>query len=791
MGSLNRQENSPAPRHRGAQLFGRWLVVLAVLAAPFLALADFLLFEKILFYFDFEVQWIPFHQFVHSALRSGQSALWNPYIMLGFPQHAESQVGIFYPINLLLHWLPQQSYAVALSLYIHLIIGMTATYLLARSFRLGMLASLHAAICFTFSGYLFAQFTNYNITLVAVYLPLKLLFITWYFSRARAIYLLYFALASAVELLVSHANMSFITNVTAVLYFAMLALMRNGWSRLLARDLALYVLCMILVTALAAVQLLPTYEFFTSSARYGGLGYEGVTSYSHAFALYLTAFFPAMYGWLSSGYSGGGAFVEDYFYVGTIGILVALTGIAFFLRRRDNLPLAALGIVGAVCFLFSLGLNNPFVDIYRLLIHIPGFNIFRCPARWAVVPTLALAIFSGYGLQVLIGHMQARKFTAVIPMLAVLALAVPLLAFAFVLNEGHVNGWALLGKIVQPLTAIFYGEGVDRWIYGIYAHINPLAYFLLLLLALSIAVLAAYRLPARYCAAAIVALGFLDMLCVARLVNPKTSPNLFPANASYIGYLKRNAGVFRAISPDDMPNSISLNASMAGFYGIQSVKGYAALHLDNYLMLGGELSNPEILDFVGVKYEIQRTQNETYTVLTRPGVFPRAFLLEYYRIEYDEPAAYYMFLSLSQPERKSIVTLTEASAASLKLHGSGLPPSTLEVWPEIRPANITEYANSRVVIEGETQAPAFLLLTDMYYPGWQAKVDGESVSVVRLNGLFRGVYLRKAGPFRLEFDYQPQSIRLGTLISFCTMLWLIAFAWCRIATRDMKRRTLN
>ncbi len=786
--SLYARKN-PGSHHSDSKVFGRLVIALVFLAAPFLALSDFLLFKSFLFYFDLEVQWIPFHQFAHRALMSGQSMLWNPYIMLGFPQHAESQLGAFYPLNLLLHHLPDQSYAIALSLYIHLVMAMVSTYFLARNFRLGMLGSLQAAICFTFSGFLFAQFTNYNITLAATYLPLKLLCITLYFDRDRARYLLHFALVSGIELLISHANTSFITNGAAAMYFFIMVLMKNGFSRPPVRDFALYALSMILAAMLAAVQILPTYEFSAFSDRSGGLSYEDATGWSHSFTNYLAAFFPMMHGTLSTDYSAGG-FEERFFYAGTIGILVALFGFTVLLRRRDNRFVAAIGITGAICFLISLGSLNPFMDLYRFLIHVPGFNLFRCPARWSVVPTLAVAVFSGYGLQALIGFMQDRRFKPAILTLTVSALTAPLIVYAFALNEEGINGLGLLGKITRPAITEFPVGGLDQMLYEIFRHLSPAAYFLSLLLALLLAVLAARRLPPMYCAVVIVVLGFLDMLCVIRPANPKVGPDYFPAQRPHIAYLQQNAGVQRALSPDDMWNLISLNTSMGAFYGVQSVKGYSALRLNNYIMLADYLGNPEILDYVGVKYEIQPADDGTYEVRPRPGAFPRAFLLQYYRIESDDNSAFYTFINMNQPERKSSVVLSTGTADSLQLFMPNPSPPDLEVWPEIQPANIIAYDHDRIIIEGETQAPAFLLLTDMFYPGWEARVNGESVPVVRLNGVFRGVYLGMTGPFRLEFEYRPRSFRLGALISFSTLLWLLAFAWTMSATRNLRKRAL-
>jgi hypothetical protein len=318
-----------------------------------------------------------------------------------------------------------------------------------------------------------------------------------------------------------------------------------------------------------------------------------------------------MHGTPNFHYNGPGEFSEHFFYAGTIGMLAALFGVAVLLRRRDNRPVAAIAVTGVICLLFSLGSNNPFMDLYRWLIQVPGFNLFRCPARWSLVPTLTIAILSGYGLQALIGYMQAGKLTAPIVTLAVCAFAAPLIVYAFALNEEGVRGWMLLEKVLQLHEAELHVDGIDRMFYAVFRYLSPAAYFLLFLLALLLALLAAYRLPTRYCAAAIVVLGLLDMLCVVKPANHKAGPDFFPANPQHIAYLQRNAGEYRALSPDDMRNAVSLNNSMGAYYGVQSIRGYAALHLSSYLMLSEHFSNPEILDYAGVKYEIQRANDET------------------------------------------------------------------------------------------------------------------------------------------------------------------------------------
>jgi alpha-1,2-glucosyltransferase len=768
-------------RKPAAFFLSRWTLALVAILAPFVFLSDFLLLQRVFFYFDFEVQWIPFHQFAHAALMKGDTVLWNPFIMLGFPQHAESQLGTFYPLNWLLHLLPSQAYAVALSLYLHLCLGFVATYLLARAYRLEVYAALQAAIAFAFSGFVIAQFTNYNIALVAVYLPLKLLLITYYFERRRVDYLLYFALASGAELLVSHANMSFITTVTAGLYFMTLAVM-NG--RAAFKDIGIYIGCSMIAILLAAVQLVPTYEFLTQSERSGGISYESATSWSHSFTYYLTAFFPMMFGTASASYTGG-SFEEFYFYVGTITVLLALLGAVVFLKRRDNRYLAVLSVVAVFAFFVSLGANNPLFDLYRWLIKLPGFGFFRSPARWSIVPALALAILSAYGMQALLGYLRAGRIARPVLILIAAAVVVPLLIYVLGWKDdiGRATVW---WNILRPLaTDLSHLSWVDRHLYALFTVLNPLAYFLLLLLVLLGIIVGSYRLPLKYAAVAILVVSFADLLLVLKPANPSMPADFYAQRPPHIDYLQEHGGLARTMTADDVPNMMGVSNSVGAFYGVPSIKGYVSMRLRNYVMLEEPLKRADFQDYVGVKYEIVR-RGDGYQINHRSSAYPRAFVAERYLMAEDDVAAFEAFLRLSNDDKKVYAVLSESSVTALALPGD---VSLRQRPPRRAPTEvtITAYENARVEMRVDSATRGFLVLTDMYYPGWRAWVNGQEQPIVPVQGVFRGVYLSRPGAYTVEMRYEPASFRAGARLSILALLIVASFGYWLIRRRPRNR----
>ncbi len=756
-------------------------LALLTLGVPFVFLWDFVLLKKVFYFFDIEISWIPMHQFVRNALLEGQSILWNPYVMLGFPQHAESQVGNFYPPNLLLHLLPRQEYAFALSVYGHLALAFGSAYRLARACRLNTIPALHAALCFACSGFMYAQLDGYNIMLIASYLPLKLLLITWYFQRNNPRYLLYFALLLGIELLISHPNLTFITTLGASVYFLGLSMLRK---QSMIRDCGFFTVCVLLATLLAAIQILPTYELMNQSWRAGGLSYETATSYSLSFTQYLTSFFPMMYGTITTGYSGDAFFEEVYFYVGIFGIVLGLFGALHLLKRRDNRQIAVIALMGLTGLMLSLGLNNP-IDIYRLLIHVPGFSFFRCPGRWSVLVTLGLAVLSGYGLQILTESLQAgRRWRAVLTITGITLLVPPAIYWMSMgeIVAPHVtDSMVVLQKILTPLNPyIDQMQADERFMYGIVTRISPLVYLLCMILALlTIIVASACGLPARHCALVITLLTFLDLLFVLRPAHPRETPDFFTTRSSgwHIDYLKQHAGPFRVTSPDTMPNMLSVNNSSGSFHGIQSPKGYASINLRNYNAIQGLLYEgmPEILDYVGVKYEIVQHENGTQGIKERPNVFPRAFLLDRYAVTGTDDEAFAQFLALSPGNRKTYALVSAATAELLGL--PKIPEIAESGATQAQGAGITDYRHARVRIAGRNEQPAFLILTDMHYPGWYAKLNGREVPIVPLQGIFRGVWLDTPGVFTVEMIYNPLSFRLGVAGTLLAGMLLVAGFW--------------
>jgi hypothetical protein len=93
----------------------------------------------------------------------------------------------------------------------------------------------------------------------------------------------------------------------------------------------------------------------------------------------------------------------------------------------------------------------------------------------------------------------------------------------------------------------------------------------------------------------------------------------------------------------------------------------------------------------------------------------------------------------------------------------------------MRAAEIASYGAHRVVIHAAAARPAWLVLTDAYYPGWRARVNGSQAEVVPANYAFRAVRIPR-GENEVVFRYEPTSYRVGVFVGLVSLGWMLALA---------------
>jgi hypothetical protein len=121
---------------------------------------------------------------------------------------------------------------------------------------------------------------------------------------------------------------------------------------------------------------------------------------------------------------------------------------------------------------------------------------------------------------------------------------------------------------------------------------------------------------------------------------------------------------------------------------------------------------------------------------------------------------------------------------AILVHGEEAVPAELDdpyaleeaVRRSIKPgeeALIEQYGEEKVVIRVRLNEPGYLVLTDAFYPGWEARsLRLGPLPVRKVWGYFRAVSL-PAGEDVIEFVYRPNSFRIGLSLSVLTGLFVI------------------
>ena len=88
-----------------------------------------------------------------------------------------------------------------------------------------------------------------------------------------------------------------------------------------------------------------------------------------------------------------------------------------------------------------------------------------------------------------------------------------------------------------------------------------------------------------------------------------------------------------------------------------------------------------------------------------------------------------------------------------------------------------EYSPNGVTLDVSCQQRCYLVLADLYLPGWRAEIDGNRTEICRTDGVVRGIFV-PAGSHRVAFRYRPRSIVIGLWSMAATLVALALLVAC-------------
>jgi hypothetical protein len=88
-----------------------------------------------------------------------------------------------------------------------------------------------------------------------------------------------------------------------------------------------------------------------------------------------------------------------------------------------------------------------------------------------------------------------------------------------------------------------------------------------------------------------------------------------------------------------------------------------------------------------------------------------------------------------------------------------------------------------VLADVRSSGDGLWVLSDTWFPGWRATIDGEPAEIIRANGLLRALRVPR-GLHRLVMHYEPSAFRVGGWISIVTAAMFIVLGVWAATDRD-------
>ncbi|MCX5884757.1 MAG: YfhO family protein [Proteobacteria bacterium] len=224
---------------------------------------------------------------------------------------------------------------------------------------------------------------------------------------------------------------------------------------------------------------------------------------------------------------------------------------------------------------------------------------------------------------------------------------------------------------------------------------------------------------------------------------------------------------------------------------ISDITGFSILTLKNYYKILTLITtaplpdSTRLIDFLNVKYVLwsEPLKSSNYELLRKDVCYlyrnrkclPRAFLAEGYQVVTDEMKAK-QILQDRQFSPEKLVLLNEVPREEFIRKGTEPVPGIKES------VKISEYKNDTIEITVSLPTPKILVLSETFYPGWKAYLDGRETKIYQANYAFRAVPL-PAGTHRIAMVYDPVSFRIGKAITLFT-LFIFIFLSISYAFRD-------
>lgn len=681
--------------------------------------------------------------FLRDQVFSGSLPLWNPHVYCGQPFLANPANFVLYPPVLLYLVLPLP-WAFNVDLVFHLILAATGTFYLARAVTGSGSAALLAAVAFALGSNMVDRVAAGHLVLVhaAAWLPWILYFIERALAADRMRNLVLAGLLLGFQILSGYVQGNLYTVYFAGFYFLVRYLGQPGRLNLarLTGSLGALVVVPVIALGLAAVSLLPAWELLARSNR-AVESYEFSTQGSFEPEYFFTFLLPR------SVNSPLDVSLEFGCYVGILPIVLACIG-GLWARNRRVVMAWLLMLLIAVTFV--LGANTPIYRIYYWVL--PMIAKTRVPGRMLLLLVLFVSILAGLGAQYLTENLEKKRH------LKFLIISLPVLVLCLVGGALHFR----LGLMSRAMIQTYVLGGLS---------------FAALFALLGIQ-------NRRIAGGTLVAVLFVDLY----VVNSNSLPVIRYADVvsklSYEEFIEKDPGDYRVLIPIGFSTGNMSLASRCDAFHCYNAGGYvpgALADIYTFLHVMADLPIPDLVQhapslklfrtrtafssrILGIKYAVVNT-GHGHGLATNPWHMPRATLVHRATIlpRYTDHLAY-----LKDPGFDPLKTVLLES--DYDGHARTLPDDAGEAVAQDTVTTVS-YRPNRIDLRTFSASSSYLLLSELFYPGWTALVDGGRVPILRADYLLRAIPL-SAGRHQVSVEFRPKSLKIGGAITLVTLAGL-------------------
>lgn len=707
---------------------------------------------------DFTLQFFVFRDIAYRAIAQGHLPLWANCLMAGYPFQADPQSQLFYPpiwisfaILKLLGWGNFPLIALTVEAISHYLLTSIFTFLFLRAELSDLhpptsnvrISALLGAVVFTYGGYL----TSYpplqtGILETATWLPLILLSIRKLvqspISNLQSRYIAFSAATIAIAFFAGHPQTFFIIAYLSIAYFIHCASMHGrSWRWTLTKLVVVFGLAI----GITLIQALPQVEYLTLSTR-ASLTFEKLAG---GFPLTdIVQFFVF-----------GIASYWSPLFVGVFPFALVVIAVTLIRTKHDHARSILFWLIVAIVgLIISFGLNSIGYDIAYWIV--PGARLFRGQERATILVAFSLSVLSSFGAHFILSPLSrsARAFirAAMRAVLNLLPFAIAVLIFIVVFRNVYPNQTDL--RDAPPKIAmLIIGLTLTALIF--FARISPLP--------------AGEGLGVR--AIPLLMIG----ITVLELFTANIRTNAVPLFEPY-PYLP----LLDPIRNDETPFfRVQDDARMQGHYGCgyglnewASISPIRLASWENF-----DHRAPEALRWkmLGIKYLI----TEKGGAITREGELPSAVKVAEGKAPLGDAKVYQLF---EIPRRVWMVREAQIASDTDSVYKLLSVPNfdpfkTVVVrqpipdWNSLtEPVNVKD--NTEIVedypgyikIKVANSFRAMLVFNEAYYPGWWARVNGQTWQMVEANGFIQTVPV-PAGNITVEIYFMPLTFVIGAVFS--------------------------